>query len=127
MKKLALTFLFLMLMAVEGRAYEQLNISTWTYTIPLCQYTPYGEPCQAKTGKNQWSYYSANPYNKPSLKPRPVTTEWGPCVEYEITEGSKTIKVTDFDDMPDKDQWPCTRQIGYRSGGVAVWRDPRKK
>ena len=60
---------------------------------------------------------------------KPVTVEWGPCFEIH----TKVRRGPDLDEVKYIDYWVisstdnCTRQIGYRSDGVCVHRDPRKK
>ena len=134
---LALSFI---LMAGKGWAKDRahiipVGISTGT-TIPLCENTPYGEPCQVKV-MGGWSYYTANPLNKP--KPNPLTTEWGNCIEIHVLTSTATEKTSRWNPQAQSGEWKlngsnavngwgwCYRQIGYRSDGVCVHRDPRKK
>ena len=52
------------------------------------------------------------------IKKTIVKVEWGPCIQY-VVAGEKYY---DLDDMSDKDEWPCVRQVGFRADGTMVWR-----
>ena len=54
----------------------------------------------------------------PSLKPKPTTVEWF-CIE--------RLPVDKFELGISTKQWLCIREIGFRSDGMTVWRDPRKE